>query len=376
MKIIDTSIMKSIILESLEDFRDYREAWEALRQGCGAPIFSSYDLVHLWLDNFREEVKPYIVLIEEGGELIGAAPMCTSHYRIMGLPINTISMVGNLFPLHGYSPLSILAKQDRPEVIGEMIGCVKKGKWNKLVLSYMEPNSPNRRFTDGMVQMGEGKSSSLTPTIHRTYIFPPEGSIAADFEKNTRGNLLRFRSKLEKDGRLEFRRVRTVEDAERAMNLFLSIHDERWQQKDSIFRTDCNRRLAIEMGKLELCSEMGGINELLIDGEVAGQITYFIDGDVARGVHLGMNNKFRSFSPGMLVLMMTMEDNRNRGLKVYDPGHGNEGYKLRMTNVHRELGAAKVYKGTMRALSRIRSLPHMGTLANSFGLQDRHVRRS
>jgi hypothetical protein len=70
-----------------------------------------------------------------------------------------------------------------------------------------------------------------------------------------------------------------------------------------------------------------------------------------------------------------MEDNRNMGLKVYDPGHGNESYKLRMTNVHRELGAAKVYKGTMSALSRVRSLPHMGNLANHFGVQNRLVRR-
>ncbi len=366
--------MRSTILESLEHFRDYREAWEGLRQECGVPIYSSYDLVHLWLDNFKAEVKPYIVLIEERGELIGAAPMCTSHSMVMGLPINTISMVGNLFPLHGYTLHSVMAKQDNPEAIREMLGCVKKRKWNKLVMSHMEPNSSTQRFLDGIVQMGEGKSSSLSPTIHRTYVFPLEGNIAANFEKNTRGNLLRLRNKLEKDGRIDFRKVESIEDAEKAMNLFLSHHDKRWEHRDSIFRTNSNRRLVVEMGKLELSSGKGGINELLIDGEVAGQVSYLIDGVVARGVHLGMNNKFRAFSPGMMVLMMTMEDNRKRGLKVYDPGHGNEGYKLRMTNTHRELGSAKLYKGSMDVMSRVRLFPPVENFENRFGLLDRIVR--
>jgi hypothetical protein len=362
--------MRSTVLESLEDFQDYEEAWEALRLECRAPIFSSYDLVRLWLDNFKAQVKPHIVLVEDKGELIGAAPMCTSHARVMALPMDSISMVGNLFPLHSYSLYSVLAKEDDPETIREILKCVKRAKWNKLVMSHMEPNNSTLRFLDGIVQMWEGQSSSLNQAINHTYIFPDGGSIAAGYEKNTRGNLLRMRAKMEKDGRIELRKVGSVEDAERAMNLYLSQHDERWEHRDSVYRIQGNRRLVVELGKIALATGMGGINELLIDGEVAGQVSYFLDGAVARGVHLGMNNKFRSFSPGMLVLMLTMEDNRSRGLRAYDPGYGNESYKLRMTNNHYPLGSALVYKGAMEVISRIRTSPPMRVLESRLKLED------
>jgi len=90
---------------------------------------------------------------------------------------------------------------------------------------------------------------------------------------------------------------------------------------------------------------------------------------------IGMNNRFRAFPPGMTVLIMTMEDNRKRGLRAYDPGHENESYKLRMTNNQRELGSTMVYRGTMGVISRFRSFPAVRDLENRFALQDRIVRR-
>jgi hypothetical protein len=363
--------MRSIVLESLDDFKDYGEAWDALRQECGAPIFSSYDLIHLWLDTFKTDVKPYIALIEDRGELIGAAPMCTSHARVMGLPVNSLTMVGDLYPLFGYSLYSVFAKEDDPEAIGEMLNCVKKAKWNKLIMSHMETNGSTVKFLDGIIHTWEGRSSTLSPSINHYYVYPLEGNIAANFGKNTRANIQRARNKLEKAGRMEFRKVEGVEDAERAMDLYLSQHEERWVNKSSILCTQSNRRMLMELAKLVVRTGKGEINELLIDGEVAAQLMDIFDGDVARGLRVGMTDKFEEFSPGLLILTLTMEDNRKRGFKVYDPGYGNEGYKLRISNNQRALASALVYKGTMGLVSRVRSFPPMKILENRLKLPDR-----
>lgn len=366
--------MRSIVIESLDDFRDYREAWEVLRQECGAPIYSCHDLINLWLDTFKAEVKPYLVLVEDKGELIGAAPMCTSQKRVMGFPIRTLTMVGNLMPLLGYDLYSVFAKQDDGEAIGEMLTCVKRAKWNKLFMPYMETNRCTLRFLDGIGQTWEGRSLDLDPTMHYTYVFPPEGNITGNLGKSTRGNIQRLRNKLEKAGRMEFRKVKSVEDAERAMNLYLSQHEERWVKGDSIFRIPDNRRQLVELGKLAVRTEKGEVGELLIDGEVAGQVLSFIDGDVARAVRIGMADKFRDYSPGMLVFALTMEENRKNGLKVFDPGRGNEDYKLRITNNHRVLSSALVYKGTMGVISRVRSFPPMMVLEDRLQLEDQILR--
>jgi hypothetical protein len=356
--------MRSIILESLEDFQEYGEAYEVLRQECGAPIFSSYDLVQLWLDNFKAEVKPYIVLIEDGGKLIGAAPMFTIHSRVMGLPIDMISIVGDLDPPFGYSHYSVFAKQDNPEAIREMVSCVKRAKWNKLVMTHMEPNISTLRFLDDIVQMRGRQPPSLGPHINHYYTFPPEGTIAANYGKNTRVNLTRMRNNLEREGRLDFHKVEGVDDAERAMQLYLSQHEERWEPGESQFRSQNNCRMLLELGKLAVRTGKGEINELLIDGEVASQVLDLFDGNVSRCIRVGMTNKFRSFSPGLMILMMTMEENRKRGLEVFDLGYGNEDYKMRMTDSHRELSSAVVYRNSIKMISRVRSFPTIRVLEN------------
>jgi CelD/BcsL family acetyltransferase involved in cellulose biosynthesis len=363
--------MKSITLESLEDFQEHREAWEGLRHECGAPIFASYDLVHLWLDNFKSVVKPHVVLVEDKGELVGVAPLFTSHSRVMGLPLNFIGMVGNMNTLFGYSLYSVFAKQDDPAVIREMLSSIKKAKWNVLVMSKMEMNSSTSRFLDGLGKNGGSNPSSLSTSTDRSYVFPPEGNITADFGKSTRRHLQNMRNRLEKEGRMGLHKVENVEDAERAMNLYLSNHEQQWDHGISHLNTALNRRLLVEMGKLAVGKGMGEINELLIDGEVAGQVLCFFDGDVSRGFRVGMTDKFQDFSPGKLALILNMEENRKRGMKAMDFLHGNEDYKVHMTNMQHPLGSAMVNKGTWRAISRVRSLPAMRFLENRLKFHDR-----
>jgi len=363
--------MRSVTLDSLEEFQGYQEAWEGLRLECGAPIFASYDLVHLWLDNFKSVVKPHVVLIEDRGELVGVAPMFTSHSRVMGLPLNFIGMVGNMNTLFGYSLYSVFAKQDNPETVREMLSCVKIAKWNMLIMSKMEMNSSTSRFLEGLGKKGGSNPSSLNTSTDRSYVFPLEGNITSGFGKNTRGRLQVLRNKLEREGRMDFRKVESVEDAERAMNYYLSQHDQHWKHGGSQLSTPLNRRLLVELGKTAVRTGKGEISELLIDGEVAGQMLCFLEGDVCIGFRVGMADKFRDFSPGKMAIILTMEENRKMGIKVMDFLHGNEDYKVHMTNMQHPLGSAMVYKGTWRAISRVRSFPAMRFLENRLKFHDR-----
>jgi CelD/BcsL family acetyltransferase involved in cellulose biosynthesis len=122
--------------------------------------------------------------------------------------------------------------------------------------------------------------------------------------------------------------------------------------------------MAVRTGK-------GEISELLIDGEVAGQMLCFLEGDVCIGFRVGMADKFRDFSPGKMAIILTMEENRKMGIKVMDFLHGNEDYKVHMTNMQHPLGSAMVYKGTWRAISRVRSFPAMRFLENRLKFHDR-----
>ncbi len=51
--------------------------------------------------------------------------------------------------------------------------------------------------------------------------------------------------------------------------------------------------------------------------------------------------------------------------------HGNEEYKVHMTNMQNPLGSAMLYKRTWRVMSSLRSLPPMRFLENRLKVHDR-----
>ncbi|MEM0449159.1 MAG: GNAT family N-acetyltransferase [Methanomassiliicoccales archaeon] len=366
--------MKSRVITSLDELRDFREDWETLRLRCHAPIFSSFDLVYLWLENFKIGASPRVVVVEEKGELVGVAPLFVYKHKAMGLPVTTISLVGNHRHFTGYSLESVLAKDGEPEILREMLRRTKSIRWNLMQLFDMEPNIGNLRFLDGI--KAEMEWEPHAEKIDRLYEFPEKGHITDGFGWRTRKNLRTIWNKLEREGRMAFRTLCSEEDMEKAMWLYIEQHKERWRNRGgSIFQKPREGRLLIEMAKLAGRRRIGVMQELLIDGEVAGQLFSFFDGEVSRAYRMGMAEKFRELSPGRLVMTLAMEDHRARGLKAMDLLHGDEEYKLHLTNKERRLQAVQVSRGSLRTLSRIRAFPPIKLIDERLGIRERMLKR-
>ena len=54
--------MECRVLDSLSEIRGFRSGWEELRANFGAPIFSSIDIVTLWLEDYRNVPRPQMVV--------------------------------------------------------------------------------------------------------------------------------------------------------------------------------------------------------------------------------------------------------------------------------------------------------------------------
>ncbi len=207
-----------------------------------AQIFSSYDLVHLWLDNFKAEVKPYIVLIEDRGESDRCGPhvhQSQSGYGVAHqLPDNGRRHVSPIW----LWPVRCLCYARR-----------SRGHWRdgelcqegEVEQAHHVPHGHEHihREVPGRDNAHVGRAVlSLGPVNKSLLRYPKEGNITANFGKNTRANIQRARNKLEKAGRMDFRKVESVEDAETAMNLYLLHHEERWENKNTILCSQTNRQ--------------------------------------------------------------------------------------------------------------------------------------
>jgi len=366
--------MKHKIVASLEDLDQYREEWESLRLESRSSIFSSFDLVRLWLDTFSSIAQPQIVVVEDQGTLVGLAPMCMHKHSVAGLPIRTLTMVGKGKDIVGYSLLSIMAKNDDDAILSELVRGVKMAKWNLMQLYALDPAPSTVRFLDLLRMSFTCQPYAEVNNIF--YEFPPEGDIAARFGKHNRKILKSIRRDLEREGRMQVRIVGTVEEAEAAMRLYVQQHQERWAKKGgSIFRDGKNVRQLVEMGKLAVGRGTGAIYEMLIDGEVAAQSFVLFDGDLVRGYRIGMVDKFEEFSPGKLLMMLVMEDMRFRGFKGYDILGGDEDYKYHMMTHERTLPAIQVLRGSLLMMSKVRNSPPVQRLDERLKVRDRMLRR-
>ncbi|MDD1746972.1 MAG: GNAT family N-acetyltransferase [Methanomassiliicoccales archaeon] len=361
------------VIDSLDEFKDYHERWETLRQRCGAPVFVSSDLVGLWLANYQGTVKPQLVVAEDGGDLVGAAPLCTYRHSVAGLPVRTLTLVGNGKGIIGYSLLSIMSTSDDLAVKALVQG-VRKANWNLLQLFDLEPSPQVLRFLDVMKEDLEWQPYAETNNIF--YEYPPDGSVDARFGRHTRKILRGVKRKLTEEGRLRYSIIESPDEAERAMRVYVQQHIERWESKGgSIFKEERNARMLVEMARLFTGRGQGLVIDVLIDGEVAGQAFTISDGDVVRGYRLGMSNKFADFSPGKLAMVAAMEETRRRGFKGMDLLRGKEEYKMHMMTQERTLSAIQAQRGALNMMSKFRGLPPVKRLDAHLHVRERMLKR-
>ncbi len=367
--------MKHKIVASLAELDPYRKEWENLRLDCRSSIFTSFDLVRIWLEAFKGTAQPQVVMVEDHGALVGIAPMCMQRQSMAGLPVRNLNMVGFGKEILGYSLMSVMAKDADDAVLEELVRGVGRVKWNLMQLIALDPTPSTERFLQLIKQ--EFSWQPFPEVSNLFYEFPVEGEIASKFGSNSRRLLRRIRNDLQREGRLQVRLAKNGAEAERAMCLYVEQHMERWRGKGgSIFSDQRNAHQLVEMGKYVVENGAGLIHEMLIDNEVAAQSLVLLDGDVARGYRVGMIDRFKDYSPGKLIIMLVMEDLRARGLKGYDLLRGDEDYKHHMKTRERMLPAIQVLRGSLMMMSKARKLPGIHQLDERLGVGDRVLKRA
>ena len=364
--------MRGFVIGSIDELVDHKDAWEELRLKCRAPVFSSYDLAHLWLDNYSNTVRPQVIVVEEKGEVAAIAPLCTYKHSVSGLPVKTLTVIGNGKSIIGYSLVSIMSV-GQEEALRELARGIGRADWNLMQLFDLEPTPPVLRFLDLIKEGYHWQPYEETNNIY--YEFPREGRIDASFGRHT-GKVLRgVRRRLESEHRLQFRILEDPNEAERAMRTYVDQHVQRWERKGgSMFREERNARMLVRMAKLLTARRQAVICEVLIDGEVAGQSFAIFDGEVVRGYRLGMDDKYADYSPGKLAMVAAMEESRARGYKGMDLLRGKEDYKMHMMTHERTLPAIQAHQGSLLLMSRISRQPLVRRLDQRLQVRDRLLR--
>jgi len=345
--------MIASLLTTTDELAELEVCWEGLRQDCGGTIYASNGLIRTWFEAYSHFASPRVIIIEEGGELLAAVPLASYTYRVAKLPMKVLALAGEVKDRLRLSTISPLFRDHRGnDLMHRTMKELGRMKWNLLTAVNLEDNGANRMFIDAV--RANWQTEEFPPARKMTLDLPAEGSLMSSLDKKTRKNLEYRRRLLEREGHtMEFRKV-CAEDIDPAVDIYAKHHIERWENKGgSYFRNPENVEFLKRYAGLTCRSGQGHFYELRIDGQVAAQDLYLLDGNVVYGDKTGMNNDFLRYSPGWFIQIHALDELRDMGAERYVMGIGGERYKSEMGAVESPLLGIRATRGRASMLGRL-----------------------
>ncbi|MDW5562456.1 MAG: GNAT family N-acetyltransferase [Methanomassiliicoccus sp.] len=364
--------MKVTLIDSPEELPDFEERWESLRRECGGTVFASNYLTRAWFEGYGHIAEPRVIVVEDGGDLVGVAPLTTYQYRIGKLPVKVLALAGEMRDRLRLSTTSLLFMPERKDILDLMMREIKRLDWNLFTMINLVSTPANTTLIEEV------------RTSWQSYDFPPGRMLTAHFteggrlfdtlDTKTKKNIRYRLNLLEREGHhIEFRRL-PADGIDQAVDLYAKHHIERWASKGgSYFQNPDNVRYLKLSTASSYRAGIGHVFELLIDGRIAAQDFDILDGETCYGDKTGMSNDFLRYSPGWLVMMHAMDQLQDRGAKRCVMGIGGESYKYEMGGVESPLIGIRATRGLVAVLSKVSASPLVQKVSTRLGFKGDEV---
>jgi hypothetical protein len=360
--------LRTILITSPDEMSDHIDQWEALRRRTGGNAYSSCEISKVWLETFQASASPRLILVEDKGDLVGIAPLATTDFRMKGLTLKTLSLVGGIPKCLRLVTNSIMYEPERRDVLERIIFEMKSLKWSILWTQNMEDTAAIRTYI--RAAHSSWNAEDQTPNVNLVLPIKQEGDITETFSKHARRTLGKTLRMMEREGHeLSFRKV-PPEEMRKAADIYAEQHIERWSTRGgSSFLRPNNSEFLAKASLIAHDGCEGFAYECTIDGEVAGQLFGFLDRGRAYMYRLGMNNSLMRFSPGWLVTYHALNDLRERGTTFTVWGGGEQQYKYEMGCQKSILVGIQATRGAASMMNHIMRSRPVQQLDGRFGLQ-------
>jgi CelD/BcsL family acetyltransferase involved in cellulose biosynthesis len=353
-------------LDNTIDLQGYQAEWEALRKRCGGSIFCSFDWAIEWLRHFDKESLPRIIMVEENGALVGLAPLALTEQHSMGVKVKRLSLVGDGVGVAELYDLGVLVSEDRDDILDKMVQEIGRLDWNVLEFNRMRDCPSARGLYRRVDRRWETEEISTVPCPGTE--LPASGSLMDVISPRTKRIMVRSMTMLEQESRVRYRCVDTPNEANEATAMYALKHLAKVEGKDpGIYSSERQSSFLTDVMLSTVLEGRGMVYEAWIDGSLAAQMLCLEDGDVMRAFRVGSGDRYQEYSPSNLVALYAMNEARQAGFTYFDFGAGAEEFKYRLGARDRHLLKIEAKRGTVRAMSKISSLPGVRHLMDRSG---------
>ena len=326
------------VIGNFESLVSAKSAWDRLVDLAGIDHpFLSHDWIQSWWESFGAGRKLNILLVKDGEELIGIAPLMMSRQRMYGIPVRELGFIYN-----DHTPrFDFIVARDHASVYEAVWGHLsdRREEWDLLKLCQIDSGS--RTLLElPLLAAASGCQVGTWPSIESPYL-RLEGSFDQYFKSlNTglRQNLKRRMKRLEERGAVEFECVSAEEQIDSALPEAFRMEAGSWKHSAGT-AIECHPELrkfyslvahrAARRGALYLTFLRANGQRIAFDLSLIHNNKRFI-------LKPGYLQEYHTCSPGQQLTAMTIRDAFARGLTEIDFLGAAEAWKLSWTSERRK----------------------------------------
>ncbi|MDR3553673.1 MAG: GNAT family N-acetyltransferase [Syntrophobacteraceae bacterium] len=342
------------IVNDEAEFCELRDPWNhLLKTSTADTVYLTWEWSHTWWEIFKEEKELFIILVEEGGRLIGIAPFYLSKSRFFGLRnLRHVELLGSTDVCSEYLDLIIL-KGREPEVVCAVLNCLYRKqyrKWDVLNIVSMLEDSPNWQWIKGYLRL-HGHDYGVYDSREHLYIQLPDtmDEYMQMLDGKMREGLRRKQKKLMRKYSINLTKQAICEDIVSHFVTFLDLHAKRWSVKEGVIHAkNRSKHLAFHKKIVNLFCDNGWLCLVFLKANeqtLAGQYD-FVYGGTLYYHSVAFDPDWAHYSPGSVLLLMVLENAIEKKFSKFDFLRGMEDYKAHWAKTSCRLVDAVVWRSS------------------------------
>ncbi|OFW39486.1 MAG: hypothetical protein A3J28_14350 [Acidobacteria bacterium RIFCSPLOWO2_12_FULL_60_22] len=326
------------VISDFESLVSAKPVWDRLVDLAGIDHpFLSHDWILSWWESFGAGRQLNILLVKDGEDLIGIAPLMVSRRRMYGIPVRELGFIYN-----DHTPrFDFIVARDHASVYEAVWRHLldRREEWDLLKLCQIDSGS--RTLLElPLLAAASGCQVGTWPSIESPYL-----RIEKSFEQyfkslNTglRQNLKRRMKRLEERGAVEFECVSAEEQIDSALPDAFRIEASSWKHSAGT-AIDCHSELQKFYSSVAHRAARRGalyLTFLRVNGLRIAFDLSLIHNNKRFILKPGYLQEYHSCSPGQQLMAMTIRDAFARGLTEIDFLGAVEAWKLSWTSEKRK----------------------------------------
>ncbi|MEM2145647.1 MAG: GNAT family N-acetyltransferase [Candidatus Jordarchaeaceae archaeon] len=325
-------------INEIDQFFGLRDKWnEVLERSKDGHVLLTWEFMSTYVKHFGKERKLKVLYIEDKNRIIAIAPLRLSRYNFAGS-----------FGYNVIEPLAFRHADYTGFILAEReVDCLKlflnylfeQDDWDFIYL-YDIPGTSIISELLPKISTDIPSTFEFTKGVVCPYMVLPESMdvLMNKLSKNFRYNLRRYMKKLEKDyQRVELKRYDELGSVEEAMQIFIHLHQKRWNLKGmpGVYDTQKRRNFGLEAAKV--LADKGWLVLYFLtvnDQPIAGLYCLEYNHKMYGGLS-GFDPNYTQYSVGNLIIAKVIEKCIEKRIKEFDFMKGAEPYKFNWTTNYR-----------------------------------------